>query len=508
MKYKHLSFALGIFLLVFACERSVYAQKIYLLVTGDTKDQKIGNADAVDIANISITFHAQVPERQLEQYGFDANRSYWNGPSIEEANDMKLAILDAIDRCPAGPNDTIVFYWSGHGMYDSGGHYIVMPSRTHLYRSEIVAAIQRRSPRLAVVISDSCNTFVNSSRLGQLPPCAVPQFAETISPLFDQLFLRHKGLVDINAASEGEEASCFAVPGGLFTAALSFYEERLNPQGRPTGRNIAIEVQPSWGNSYTASVPFGFFWLYSRERKSWNDLITHVNQTMRTRWRENTKQTIRVWSLPSPLPVPPWPPFPPVLSLTRNDVILSINGTQIGNEAECRSQIKNSGRIMEFTVRDSRDGTIWKMRTGLRNTSPRFGAYIDDAIGGGAIVTSVIFASPATFNNVLERVVPGVIPPALGITRNDVILSINGTPVRNEAECSNKIENSGAIMELTVRDSRDGTIWRMQTNLRQSSPRFGVYLDDASGGGAVVIGVVDDSPATHNHVLERVSANP
>jgi len=265
-------------------------------------------------------------------------------------------------------------------------------------------------------------------------------------------------------------------------------------------------VNPSSGNAYTASIPFGFFWNYARERRTWNDLVTHVNQTMQTRWQMATRQTVRVWSLPTPVP-PAGDHHQRVLSLTHGDVILSINGTPIKNENDCRREIDNSGRIMEFTVRDIRDGTIWRMKTGLRATDPRFGVYLDDAQGGGALVTDVVFASPATFNSVVERVAIGI-PPILSLSRNDVILSINGRPIKDKADCDAAIDNAGANMVFTIRDSRDGTVWRMQTNLRARGTRFGVYLDDALGGGALVTRVVPHSPATHNHVLERVVGNP
>ncbi len=95
-----------------------------------------------------------------------------------------------------------------------------------------------------------------------------------------------------------------------------------------------------------------------------------------------TQQTVRVWSLPQRVEPSPFPEdngLPSVLSLTRGDVILSINGRQILDEDDCRREIRNSPRTMEFTVRDSRDGTVWRMQSMLRDTSPRFGTYLDDA---------------------------------------------------------------------------------------------------------------------------------
>jgi len=507
--------ALALLVSLLACERSASAQKLYLLVAADTKDPKIGQADEMDMWNVYTTFMAHVPEDQLRVYGEDSGTGSWRGPSVQDADDMKSAILRAIDRCPAGRNDTIVFYWSGHGMYDSRGHYLLMPNRQALYRSEVVAAIRRHSPRLAVVISDSCNKWLDSRRLTP-PAAAAIEPPLGLSPLFDSLFFRHRGLVDINASSEEETAGCNNSCGGYFTSSLTWSEE-LESESGPTGRGIQIEVTPPSGPRRTREVPLGFFWTHAMQRKDWNDVVTHVNRTMRTYWRGVTEQTVRVWSLPTSTGGPPPGDIPDVLSLTRNDVILSINGKTIQDEDDCRQAIADSGRIMDFTVRDSRDGTVWRMQTRLRDTKPRFGVYLDDARGGGALVTRVRIASPARHNRVIERMHGGGygppppsppyrnVPRTLSLSRGDVILSINGQPIRGRDECIRAVNSSASTMTFTVRDSRDGTVWRMQTQLRSRGIRFGVNVEDARGRGAYVTSVRRGYPCTENKVLGVVS---
>ncbi len=518
MRYLRLPFLfLTVALGVAFCERAALAQKIYLLVAADTEDPKIGAANEQDMGNVYGTFVSHVPEEQLKLYGEGTGDFSWTGPSVQEASDMKSAILNAIARCPAGGNDTIVFYWSGHGMYDSRGHYLVMPDRKPLYRSEVVAAIRRKSPRLAVVISDSCNDWLDSRRLD---PFALPVAAPPLRlpPLFDSLFIRPRGLVDINASSEEETAICFDSCGGLFTSALVSNLEAFDGS-EPAGRGIHIEVRPPSGGRQRKEVPLGYLWTHSAQRRSWNDLVTHVNQTMRRQWRGVTDQTVRVWSLPDR--VASQPPeqqggIPRVLSLTRNDVILSINDKAIRSEADCRRAIASSGRVMEFTVRDSRDGTVWRMQARLSDREPRFGVYLDDARGGGALVTRVRFGSPATLASVVERVAGGGgprqppqprdgLPKALSLSRGDVILSINGQVIHDRNDCIRAVNASPSMMTFTVRDSRDGTVWRMRTQLRSQGTRFGVNVEDAEGEGALVTSVFHGYPGTNNEVLGVVS---
>ncbi len=209
--------AIAMLLLVIASARPVSAQKMFVLIAGDTQDPVIGANDEMDLNRIRMAFGAHVPDSQLVFYSSFADGSAWSGPAVDRAPNVGGAILEAIARCPARRDDTIVFYWSGHGAYDSGGHYLVMPDRTPLYRKDVLAAIDRKSPRLAVLISDACNTHLDSRRLAlPMAPALAPP--PQISPLFDELFMKHRGVVDMNASSEEEVAIALDECGGLFTS--------------------------------------------------------------------------------------------------------------------------------------------------------------------------------------------------------------------------------------------------------------------------------------------------
>ncbi len=468
-------------------EHNACAQQIYVLLAGDMDDPEIGQSDQIDLNRMERAFAVHVPSEQLVFY---SEYSKWSGPAIETAPNPRKAVLNAIANCPAGHSDTIVAYWSGHGAYDSGGHYLVMPNRTALYRKDVLDAFRRKGPRLAVLISDACNTRFDSSGLPGVEPAFEPPLE--ISPLFEELFLNHQGLVDINASSEAEEAVALKEFGGLFTAAIASLENDRDEDGEPTGRGIEVEARTRF-SSRKVRVPVGFVWTHGDERRDWNDLISYVNRNIGAECQGLTHQAVRVWSLPtrSPRNNKPRPgPIPPILSLTRGDVILTINSRPIAGEDDCNRAVRNSVGTMEFTIRDSRDGTVWRMQTTLRRRSPRFGAYLDDQPGGGALVTGVVWGSPCTRNKVLERVKGGAAPEVVGPLGKvhpevgDVIVEVNGQPVRTRQECVDAVNRSPNVVEFVTRGKRTGRLFTYRSRLRSSGTRLGVGLADTGGKGA------------------------
>ena len=91
----------------------------------------------------------------------------------------------------------------------------------------------------------------------------------------------------------------------------------------------------------------------------------------------------------------------------------------------------------------------------------------------------------------------------LSLSRGDVILAINGQSISDRDDCIQAVNSSPSTMNLTVRDSRDGTIWQMQTQLRSRGSRFGVNLRDNPGGGAYVTGVFSGYPSTRCYVVGK-----
>lgn len=127
-------------------------------------------------------------------------------------------VLAAIARMQVGSDDVVVFYYSGHGgrKRDRTSRFPLLDIRyangSLLDVDTAKDAVVRNSPRLAVVISDACNSVIgeSSSRSRPIAPAAVGA---------RRLWRDWRGLVQMTAATPGEFA-WGNDSGGKFTLAL------------------------------------------------------------------------------------------------------------------------------------------------------------------------------------------------------------------------------------------------------------------------------------------------
>lgn len=129
-------------------------------------------------------------------------------------------VLDRVRGMDIAGNDSIFFYYCGHGGWSANrggngagsgeedGHYLAT-SGGDLYRYELRRALLNRRLRAGIMITDCCSNIA-----GITPPQRrVP--AEWQG--FQDLFFRHRGLIDIQAATRGQFGWSSAALGGLFT---------------------------------------------------------------------------------------------------------------------------------------------------------------------------------------------------------------------------------------------------------------------------------------------------
>ncbi len=65
-------------------------------------------------------------------------------------------ILGYYQNLNTGPDEALLFYFSGHGGYDGKkGHFLAL-TRGALYRRDLLAAMATKNPRLRVVLTDCC----------------------------------------------------------------------------------------------------------------------------------------------------------------------------------------------------------------------------------------------------------------------------------------------------------------------------------------------------------------
>lgn len=363
-----------------------HAQRVHLLVAGDTNDRNIGKGVGHDLDNTVVAFFILLREGQLDHSRID-------GDDLSTAN-----VLSAIDRIRLKPDDTLVFFWAGHGASDAQGHYLQMPRGGNLYRSTLLGALKKKNPRLVVLLTDCCNVLSEST--AGLPPVSPssPDAKRKTAPLMEELLLKPHGVVDINAAAPGEVA-LGTKEGGLFTLSLIY----MFPLQQAGG-------DPNFGGGLEDA--FGVFWRYSQTQMSWQQIVEESRKQVQKLFdRMNPdglvgrdgqvfkQQTVTAFTLPEEPKRQPdrgsrlgveavdnggegvriirvWPDYPGTLTtevdgnklvpLQPGDVILSINGRNIRNTKDYWAAVKGSPTTMDFTIRDARDGATRKMRTKLR----------------------------------------------------------------------------------------------------------------------------------------------
>jgi hypothetical protein len=189
-----------------AADHADEASRVEALLVIDTLDKNIGAAVKKD---------RDLMKRMLEEGFPKEHRDRLRLKVIDGADLTPTAVLRYYEELPADPNATLFFYYSGHGAADrQKGHYMNLREGAGkgLLRSQLLARMQEKRPRLIVLITDCCSVF---------QPIRPSRAADTLKPEWETmrcLLLQHHGVVNVNACDEGElawtgeEASLFTLP--------------------------------------------------------------------------------------------------------------------------------------------------------------------------------------------------------------------------------------------------------------------------------------------------------
>jgi hypothetical protein len=188
------------------------ASRVRALIVCDTTDPQIGDSVRADLATMTA----------LLNDAFADHKDRLVLTTLSGKDVTREAVLNYYRDLKPDPSETLLFYFSGHGGTErQRGHYLnVYPASQSeqtepvLLRDEVRVAMQAKSPRLIVLLTDACGSW-SDFKPEERPAAFRPQW-ETIQALL----LRPRGVVDINSASEGE----FAIgleQGGFFTMTLA-----------------------------------------------------------------------------------------------------------------------------------------------------------------------------------------------------------------------------------------------------------------------------------------------
>lgn len=195
---------------------------IHVVMVVDSNAKDVGEFIKQDAALINSTFVNNVPQGQFHFYELKGNSA-----SIE-------GIETQFENMHIDSDDTVVFIYTGHGAFDvnTKQHLMTLDNDEIIRRDSIRKFLLAHDQRTTVLLTNSCSNFVDV--FGNSPDRPKPT---QISPLFDQLFLQTKGVVDISATSPGE----FGITGGIGSEFIIALYGSLEHSNRRVGWSTIIK---------------------------------------------------------------------------------------------------------------------------------------------------------------------------------------------------------------------------------------------------------------------------
>lgn len=312
----------------------------------------------MDSSVMMSLFTTNVPERQLVLHREEI---------VDNASGDPARIKQLIHSIEAGPNDSFVVYFSGHGGSDDRGQYLSFAGG-RLYRDELRGLLQQKGARLNVLLTDCCNQRADGEAFGA-PSMDMEPPAE-VTPLFQSLFFQPRGIVDINASSPGE-AAFFAplkeepesLPGSLFTSQLEKYIYRYKQQ-RSNWDHLLRSVSLNVHLAFRAGYPAGAVGGKGGPVQSDQNVYAYeypgmpAKQGPRTGFvvRDQQNQGVVIIKVNAGYPASQVYDLSArrYVSLQPGERIVQVNNVPIRTVAEIVDVVKNSPQVMRLKIRNQR----------------------------------------------------------------------------------------------------------------------------------------------------------
>jgi hypothetical protein len=209
--------------------------KIWMIVVTNTLDSAIGKSSMRDKENIAYTFTNIAEKMGLQKPAI----TYIWGRLFSKA-----AVQKAIANVTPGPNDIVIFYYSGHGyrqaMDKSRAPTMVLSNnytnstllRNSMNVQWVADQLSKKKSRFNLVISDCCNEeIVLPPAVGREPIITTKAIGLPISTdNFIKLFLEPRGTIVASASDRNQFSVGNPNLGGFFTyhfrISLEYYVSR------------------------------------------------------------------------------------------------------------------------------------------------------------------------------------------------------------------------------------------------------------------------------------------
>lgn len=189
--------------------------RVFALLVFDTNASRIGEAIKIDQENLVSTIKNKFEKSDKAGRLF---LTVLSGADVTREKILKF-LEDLKGNRITTPNDTVFFYYSGHGGFTrEKGHFLALNSG-FVPRKDITDVVWSMPFRLALTITDSCAVL---TEMGETKP---RETAYRPSPhpwtLVDNLFFESRGIVDINSSRPGKPSKVHPKIGSFFTFAFN-----------------------------------------------------------------------------------------------------------------------------------------------------------------------------------------------------------------------------------------------------------------------------------------------
>jgi hypothetical protein len=192
------------------------AATLHAILVVDTNDKDIGRSVDLDLGRMGKLLQsiedAIKPELTLN-YQRIAGHDLESGQGYDN-------VTHAVNNLSVGPEDVVIFYYSGHGMseippWPSMGVEGRMGIDKLLPLSWVVTALKEKNPRFFIAMVDACNTLPPPRRQARV------YTKEIENPTnYQKLFLGFKGMIIASSSTPGQASFGHPSDGGLFTTAF------------------------------------------------------------------------------------------------------------------------------------------------------------------------------------------------------------------------------------------------------------------------------------------------
>ena len=224
-----------IFATVFGLLPSADAQKVHALLIILGNDRNIRSSTEKNESNMKkllrqvsqdCKVRLTVMKSEDEMTGTVTTMTLFEADTseIEKQNQEIITanqVIQWIKDLRSDSDDTLFLYYSGVGkLTGSNSHTLVFEpgmADNIVARADLTTLMKEKPGRLKMLVTDTC-----SSRIYTIKPGAHNYASKPIKNrlYIKHLFLQHGGILDITAASPGQEAWGSDALGGLFTASL------------------------------------------------------------------------------------------------------------------------------------------------------------------------------------------------------------------------------------------------------------------------------------------------